>query len=321
MGNKLLTVSVAAYNGAATLAKALDSCLCDAMDALEVLVVDDGSKDNTAALARTYEERWPGTFRLVSKPNGGYGTTITAALAQAQGRYFRTLDCDDWFSPGSLDEELTALQTCDADVLCTNYQTIVNGAVEQRFDVCAGRAAGPLTSDAMTGFCMEMHALTFRTEILRRAGLTLPAHCLYTDMLYTFEGLCAAETVSYLPVQMYCYQLGNGGQSTSLRSYQNHFEDYQKVTALILQKAERDLPAPRRAAMTRRAAEIAQFGIYLLLHFPVNRDNWRRLKAYDDAIRQAAPGICRGMTHRSTRLLRGTGYLAYPLTARLLRDK
>ena len=321
MGNKLLTVSVAAYNGAATLAKALDSCLCDAMDALEVLVVDDGSKDNTAALARTYEERWPGTFRLVSKPNGGYGTTITAALAQAQGRYFRTLDCDDWFSPGSLDEELTALQTCDADVLCTNYQTIVNGAVAQRFDVCTGRTAGPLTSDAMTGFCMEMHALTFRTEILRRAGLTLPAHCLYTDMLYTFEGLCAAETVAYLPVQMYCYQLGNGGQSTSLRSYQNHFEDYQKVTTLILQKAERDLPAPRRAAMTRRAAEIAQFGIYLLLHFPVNRDNWRRLKAYDDAIRQAAPGICRGMTHRSTRLLRGTGYLAYPLTARLLRDK
>lgn len=321
MGNKLLTVSVAAYNGAATLAKALDSCLCDAMDALEVLVVDDGSKDNTAALARTYEERWPGTFRLVSKPNGGYGTTITAALAQAQGRYFRTLDCDDWFSPGSLDEELTALQTCDADVLCTNYQTIVNGAVAQRFDVCAGRAAGPLTSDAMTGFCMEMHALTFRTEILRRAGLTLPAHCLYTDMLYTFEGLCAAETVAYLPVQMYCYQLGNGGQSTSLRSYQNHFEDYQKVTTLILQKAERDLPASRRAAMARRAAEIAQFGIYLLLHFPVNRDNWRRLKAYDAAIRQAAPGICRGMTHRSTRLLRGTGYLAYPLTARLLRDK
>ena len=321
MGNKLLTVSVAAYNGAATLAKALDSCLCGALDALEVLVVDDGSKDNTAALARTYEERWPGTFRLVSKPNGGYGTTITAALAQAQGRYFRTLDCDDWFSPGSLDEELAALQACDADVLCTNYQTIVNGAVAQRFDVCAGRAAGPLTSEAMTGFCMEMHALTFRTEILRRAGLTLPAHCLYTDMLYTFEGLCAAETVAYLPVQMYCYQLGNGGQSTSLRSYQSHFEDYQKVTTLILQKAERDLPAPRRAAMARRAAEIAQFGIYLLLHFPVNRDNWRRLKAYDAAIRQAAPGICRGMTHRSTRLLRGTGYLAYPLTARLLRDK
>ena len=225
--DKLLTVSVAAYNGAATLAKALDSCLCGALDALEVLVVDDGSKDNTAALARTYEERWPGTFRLVSKPNGGYGTTITAALAQARGRYFRTLDCDDWFSPGSLDEELAALQACEADVLCTNYQTIVHGAVQQRFDVCAGRTAGPLTSGTMQDFCMEMHALTFRTEVLRRAGLTLPAHCLYTDMLYTFEGLCAAETAAYLPVQMYCYQLGNGDQSTSLRSYQNHFEDYQ----------------------------------------------------------------------------------------------
>ena len=319
--DKLLTVSVAAYNGAATLAKALDSCLCGALDALEVLVVDDGSKDNTAALAKTYEARWPGTFRLVSKPNGGYGTTIPAALAQAQGRYFRTLDCDDWFSPGSLDKELDALQACDADVLCTNYQTIVNGAVQQRFDVCAGRTAGPLTSGTMQDFCMEMHALTFRTEVLRRAGLTLPANCLYTDMLYTFEGLCAAGTVAYLPVQMYCYQLGSGDQSTSLRSYQNHFEDYQQVAVRILQKAERDVPAPRRAAMVRRAADIAQFGIYLLLHFPVNRDSWRRLKAYDAAIRQAAPGICRGMTHRSTKLLRRTGYLAYPLTARLLRDK
>ena len=82
----VVSVVMPCHNDGAYLHKAVDSALNQIFTALEVLVVDDGSKDNTAALARPYEARWPGTFRLVSKPNGGSGTTITAALAQARGR-------------------------------------------------------------------------------------------------------------------------------------------------------------------------------------------------------------------------------------------
>ncbi len=102
---KLLTVSVAAYNGAATLQKALESCLVadESLQALlDVIIIDDGSTDGTAALAHAFVQAHPGSFRLVSKVNGGYGSTLNTAVELASGRYFRTLDCDDWFDTNAL---------------------------------------------------------------------------------------------------------------------------------------------------------------------------------------------------------------------------
>ena len=67
---KLLTVSVAAYNGAATLQKALESCLVadESLQALlDVIIIDDGSTDGTAALAQAFVQAHPGSFRLVSE--------------------------------------------------------------------------------------------------------------------------------------------------------------------------------------------------------------------------------------------------------------
>ena len=64
--NKILTVSVAAYNVSAYIRKNLDSCIVpEIMDDLEVIVVDDGSKDNTAQIVQEYVDRYPNTFRLI----------------------------------------------------------------------------------------------------------------------------------------------------------------------------------------------------------------------------------------------------------------
>ena len=115
---KLLTVSVAAYNGAATLQKALESCLVadESLQALlDVIIIDDGSTDGTAALAQAFVQAHPGSFRLVSKVNGGYGSTLNTAVELASGRYFRTLDCDDWFDTNALQTLLRRLQNCTAD--------------------------------------------------------------------------------------------------------------------------------------------------------------------------------------------------------------
>ena len=124
---KLLTVSVAAYNGAATLQKALESCLVadESLQALlDVIIIDDGSTDGTAALAQAFVQAHPGSFRLVSKVNGGYGSTLNTAVELASGRYFRTLDCDDWFDTNALQTLLRRLQNCTADAVYTNYRTV-----------------------------------------------------------------------------------------------------------------------------------------------------------------------------------------------------
>ena len=95
--DKILTVSVAAYNVEKFIRNTLDSCIAEEiMTDLEVLVVDDGATDATAEIVREYEDKYPQTFRLIHKENGGYGTTVNRSMQEASGKYFRLLDGDDW---------------------------------------------------------------------------------------------------------------------------------------------------------------------------------------------------------------------------------
>ncbi len=61
------------------------------MDDIEVLIIDDGSKDNTAAIGKEFVDKYPNSFKVISKPNGGYGSTINAAIDAATGQYFKNV--------------------------------------------------------------------------------------------------------------------------------------------------------------------------------------------------------------------------------------
>lgn len=97
MMEKILTVSVAAYNVEKTIARTLDSCCADGVrEQLEVIIVNDGSKDGTVDVVRSYCKRYPDTFKLIDKENGGYGSTLNCSIRAATGKYFKPLDGDDW---------------------------------------------------------------------------------------------------------------------------------------------------------------------------------------------------------------------------------
>ena len=95
--NKVLTITVPSYNVEKFLENTLDSFLDERiLEDLEVLIVDDGSKDRTAEIGKQYEERYPDTFRVISKENGGHGSTINRGIKEARGTYFKVVDGDDW---------------------------------------------------------------------------------------------------------------------------------------------------------------------------------------------------------------------------------
>ena len=88
---KNLTISIAAYNVEKYIKETLDSLICKNMNLLEVLIIDDGSKDNTDKIAKKYEEKYKGVFKVISKKNGGYGSTINTGVEYATGKYFKQL--------------------------------------------------------------------------------------------------------------------------------------------------------------------------------------------------------------------------------------
>ena len=124
--NKVLTISVAAYNVEDTLDQTLSSLVTDTdtMSRMEVIIVDDGSTDSTAQIAEKYVSSHPGTFRLIRKSNGGYGSTINRSISEAEGKYFKQLDGGDIYITENLSEFVTFLSGIDSDLVISPYEEV-----------------------------------------------------------------------------------------------------------------------------------------------------------------------------------------------------
>lgn len=113
--DKLLTVVVPSYNASKYLDFNLQSFLCQSVpERLEVIVVDDGSTDDTARIADAYHEKYLETIKVIHKENGGHGSGINAGLRAATGKYFKVVDADDWVDHEALERLLDYIASFDA---------------------------------------------------------------------------------------------------------------------------------------------------------------------------------------------------------------
>jgi glycosyltransferase involved in cell wall biosynthesis len=102
---------IGAYNAAAYLRDAIDSVLAQTYQPIELIVVDDGSQDDTGAIARSYGD----PVRALTQPNGGMAAARNRAVAEAAGAYFAFLDADDRFCRDKIERQLSFFEG-DADL-------------------------------------------------------------------------------------------------------------------------------------------------------------------------------------------------------------
>ena len=328
---KLLTVSVAAYNMEKYLRRTLESlAVPEILDALEVFVVDDGGKDASLSIAQEFEQAYPGSFHAVHKENGGYGTTINWSLAHATGKYFRPLDGDDWFERDGLIALIQCLQSMDADAFITPYLSVYfDGDAEtgrrERFDQTEPvRTFAELQSIRP----MQMHRITYRTDVLRRAKLELPGRVFYTDNIFVCVPLLAARSLHFLDVPLYCHRIGRAEQSIARDVAARHMED-----SLTVNRALAKCCGDARRANCPNAQLIERFTAYLnwgmlrqLLAAPPTRENIERIRRYEADIRALSPAVYaasarKGNTGRLIGLMRRTNYALWPLLHTLLANR
>ena len=92
---KLLSFAVPCYNSEAYMEKCIESLLAGGEE-VEILIIDDGSKDRTAEIADSYAEKYPTIVKAIHKENGGHGSAVNTGIANATGLYFKVVDSDDW---------------------------------------------------------------------------------------------------------------------------------------------------------------------------------------------------------------------------------
>lgn len=241
-GVPVLTVVVPAYNVEGYLARALDEL--GEVTGVEVVIVDDGSTDRTGMLADIWAARYPQRLRVVHQENRGHGGAINAGIAAARGTFVKVLDADDWLDIRSLRVLLTTLSASEADgesldAVFTDFvhERLGKSARPARFDTVfpAGRVFAWSDTERFTRRqVLMMHAIVYRTALLREIGLQLPEHTFYVDNLFVTQPLVHVRRMRYVPVPLYRYFIGRAGQSVAPEVMVARVEQQLRVNRLAL---------------------------------------------------------------------------------------
>lgn len=239
--NKILTVVIPAYN----VEKYLDNTLFSFVDEsilsdIEILVVDDGSKDRTAEIGNRYAQKYPQTFRVISKENGGHGSTINVGIREANGRYFKVVDGDDWVNTDGFVQLIQRLKSCNSDFVFTNYSKYYDD-VQKEEKVAYGHLEADkeyLFSEVCNQEVLQMHALTIKTSILQKNRITLDENCFYVDAEYVVFPVPYVHTVTFFDCYVYMYRLALDTQSVSILGFQKHINDHLRVCYRVLEFAK-----------------------------------------------------------------------------------
>lgn len=258
---KQLTIVVPSYNMEKYLGKALDSMICpEIMDELDVVIVNDGSTDRTAEVAGEYVKKYPGTFRLFNKPNGGHGSGLNLGIARAKGRYVRPIDADDWVDTSVLKILIESLRKINSDMVLTNFKKVHDDTgktesirlhnVFNMKEINEGKASklesagkpvlvygrtydfGTYMYDFFPQYLY--HFITYRTELLRKNHVRFTEHCAYDDMEYDTYPMKFVKTVTPIDRYLYYYRLGREGQSVTGSSFVKHRNERKKIVVNVI---------------------------------------------------------------------------------------
>lgn len=239
---KLLTISVAAYNAAPTLGETLSSMCLDAhyMEKLEVIVTDDGSCDNTPQIVQGFVEKHPGTFRLISQENKGYGSSLENAMVRGRGLYFKVVDGDDKVDPWGLESllhRIAGLAEADElpDLIVTPFFTWISGRSErdcvyQKVENHPGLPSVPVSlEEADLSRGLSIFEITCRRNMLLEAHPDFLNRCLYVDNELVMAVLLSARTLCLLDRPVTVYRTDRPGQSMSQAVLGARFRDIIRV--------------------------------------------------------------------------------------------
>lgn len=216
---KLITIVIPTYN----MEKYLDKCLTslivldEYMEQMEVLVVNDGSKDNSSAIAHQYENKYPQTFRVIDKENGNYGSCVNRGLKEATGKFIKILDADDYISNENICSFLNKLSQIDSDMVLTPFDKVdEEGCVLHVYNY-------DLKEDekyAFSAICTKptildigIHGVIFKTELLKEHQYKQTEGISYTDQEWVSIPMSYMKTVSFVNTSLTHYLIGREGQT------------------------------------------------------------------------------------------------------------
>ena len=243
-----ISFAIPCYNSEAYMEKAINSILVGGED-VEIIVVNDGSKDGTQEIAERYQEKYPTIVKAVATPTGGHGDAVNCGLEHATGKYFKVVDSDDWVDEEALLKVLDTVKgfvkdESEVDMVIANYVYEKVGMTHKkviRYDNVLPENQIFKWED-MGHFRLDqyilMHSVIYRTEMLKLCQLELPKHTFYVDNIYVYYPLPHVRTLYYMNVDLYRYFIGREDQSVNEKVMINRIDQQLFVTKKMISMYE-----------------------------------------------------------------------------------
>ena len=240
---KLITFAIPCYNSEAYMENCIKSLL-GAGDDTEILIINDGSKDGTGAIADRYAAEYPDKIRAIHQENGGHGEGVNQGVRLGRGKYYKVVDSDDRLDPDALNTMMGYIRENEAkgvtvDMYVANYvydHAEDNTTHPMKYDkifpnaqVCQWKDT---KSFGVTQYLM-MHSVIYRMELLREIGLELPKHTFYVDNLYMYYPFPFVKSIFYVDVDLYYYFLGRDDQSVTKKNMIKRIDQQIRVAKLM----------------------------------------------------------------------------------------
>ena len=318
---KLLTVVVPIYKVEKYINKCLDSLIVpeEQMKLLEVICVNDGTPDNSALMAKEYEKRYPETFKVIDKENGGHGSAWNKGVELATGKYLRFLDSDDWLS--NFSAFLCKLNNYDADIVFTGlrwtYEDLkiekvfmgVGMDSEKEYDVETydwNQSNKMYAGYNITNF----HTCTYKTSILKRFHPVFLERMYYDDEILFVLPLLSSKTFIYFDLILYNYLLGRQGQTMDPKVMVRNIDFKMKIRKYYLEFCN-DHPS-RSENINRRIHFILNsrnYNSYILMCSLGYKDSIRKMGELTQWLNVAYPSFKGGRLYFIYRICPGLFWL------------
>ena len=298
---------------------------------VEILIVDDGSKDETPAIADEYEAKYPGIIRAVHQENGGHGEAVNAGLRNATGFFYKVVDSDDWVDAEAYQKILAFLKEAvkeeePLDMLLSNYVYEKVGAKHKKVI----QYHSILPENRYFGWeeighfhasqNILMHSVIYRTELLRSFQFELPKHTFYVDNIFVYWPLPYVKKMYYLDVDFYRYFIGRDDQSVNEKVMISRIDQQLRVTRRMVDFYTEQKISNQKCRMYMRnylriMMEVSS--IFLILsgtpeNLAKKQELWNYVKAKDKEVykmlRYSMLGFSVNLPGKSGRWISKTGY-------------
>ena len=241
---KLISFAVPCYNSAEYMKNCIESLLVGG-DEVEIIIVDDGSTDDTGSIADMYLEKFPNIVKVIHQKNSGHGEGVNQGIMNASGVFYKVVDSDDWLDADSLRKVLDVIRdhvqkNIKLDMIICNYAYKNNHyknscVIDYRNVFPSGRVIN--WSDIRffkASQYLVMHSIIYSLDVVRKSGVHLPKHTFYVDGLFVYVPLPFAENFYYVDTDLYCYFIGRDDQSVNESVLQSRIDQQILVTKLII---------------------------------------------------------------------------------------